>query len=114
MQGSFGEFYNVLFRFLRFAQVAERIKESRSKSGCYEEEDAAARVPSCVLKLGAPRVEFTFFNLYLLADVRGELATEALFLRRGKAIQNIVYRDAGNGNVSGINLVSRVIADVTD
>lgn len=43
-----------------------------------------------------------------------ELATQALFLRRGMTIQNIVYRDAGNGNASDITLVSRVIAHVTD
>lgn len=71
MQRSFEEFYNVLFRFLRFAQIAERIKESQSKSGCYfVKEDAAVR-SELRSQARQPRVEFTFFNLYLLADVHG-------------------------------------------
>lgn len=92
MQGSFGEFYNVLFRFLRFAQVAERIKESRSKSGCYlVEEDAAAR-SELRSQARQPRVEFTFFNLYLLADVRGASHPSAILTTRNDDTKHRVSR----------------------
>lgn len=70
----------------------------------------------CVLKLVQPGVGFTFFNLYLLADIRVCVASHrgSILTTRECGTRNIVYLDAGNGDARGINLASGVITDVTD
>lgn len=108
MQRSFEEFYNVLFRFLWFAQVAERIKESRSKSGCYfVEEDAGART-ECAFSSSAAESRVHIFQFVSPTDVHGASHRDAFLTRE----DGTKYRDTDNGD--GINLASPVIIDVTD